>query len=161
MHQQLYLLGRDIESRHGNILVQYGAKKTCAPDGCAVSLYTFHLPGGYRLALRGFGVFIGSDRLGGLFMQRYRVEPQWMPSARFQPVAWIPKDLPRTRKVRRSEYVAASQLVNKVCRFFSSYEQWVREEYGVRYRIGCLVTFRRMGNDNIHWHTPNAWGDLC
>lgn len=63
---------------------EYGAKKTCAPVGSAVSLYSFRLAGGYRLALRGFGVFIGLNRIGGLFMHRYQVEPRWMPTVTVQ-----------------------------------------------------------------------------
>ena len=89
LHQQLYVIGRDIESKHGNLLMAYGAKKTCAPDGCAVSLYSFRLAGGYRLALRGFGVFIALNRIGGLFMHRYHVKPRWMPTARFEPIAYV------------------------------------------------------------------------
>lgn len=161
LHQQLYVIGRDIESRHGNLLMAYGAKKTCAPDGCAVSLYSFRLAGGYRLALRGFGVFIGLKRIGGLFMHRYHVEPRWMPTARFEPIAWLPKQMPRMRKVRMWQYGEAMELVNQVFAFFWNYENWVRDRYGKHYRIGQLAAFQRLDNNVVHWDTLKAWEVMC
>jgi hypothetical protein len=161
MHQQLYAVGRDIESKHGNLLLRYGSRKTCSPNGCAVSLYSFRLAGGYRLLLRGFGVFIGSDRIGGLFLHRYEMEPRWMPSSRFEPIAWLPQDMPRTRKVRRTETDSALDLVNQLTRFFCGYEVWIRENFGKRHRATQLVAFRRMGNENVQWDTVKAWESLC
>ncbi len=161
LHQQLYVLGRDIESKHGNLLVHYGAKKTCAPNGCAVSLYTFRLAGGSQLALRGFGVFIGSGRLGGLFMHRYQVEPRWMPRAVFEPIVWLPKQMPPTRRVRKAESKVAMELVHHVFSFFWCYENWIREQFGKHYRIGQLVAFQRIENNAVHWDTLRAWENLC
>lgn len=161
MHQQLYLIGRDIESRHGNLLIHYGCKNTCAPDGCAVSLYSMRLPGGYRIALRGFGVFVGHVRLGGLFLQRYELKPRWMPSSRFVPIAWLPTQMPRTRMVRKAEQPSAIKLTTTAFRFFCRYEKWIRDTYGNRYRAAQLVGFRRLGNDPVHWNTVSAWDPLC
>jgi len=160
-HQQLYVLGRDIESKHGNLLMQYGARKTCAPASCAVSLYSFRLAGGYRLALRGFGVFIGSNRIGGLFMHRYKIEPRWMPNARFEPIAWLPNQMPRTRKVRTWESEAAMELVSQVFNFVQNYESWIRDQFGKHYRIGQLAAFQRLENNMVHWDTLQAWDTLC
>jgi len=129
----------------------YGARKTCAPDGCAVSLYSFRLAGGYRLALRGVGVFIGLNRTGGLFMHRYHVEPRWTPTARFEPIASLPKQMPRTRKVRMWQYGDAMELVNQVFAFFWNYETWVRDRCGNHYRIGQLAAFLRLDNNVVHW----------
>lgn len=161
MHQQLYLIGRDIESRHGNLLIQYGFKKTCAPDGRAVSLYSMRFIGGYHLALRGFGVFVGKARLGGLFLRRYELEPRWMPSARFVPIVWLPQEMPRTRMVRKDEQYSAIQLATQVFQFFHTYERWIRDTYGKRYRAAQLVSFRRLGNHSVHWNTISAWDSLC
>jgi hypothetical protein len=161
LHQQLYVLGRDIECKHGNLLVHYGAKKKCSPDGCAVSLYSFRLHGGYRLALRGFGVFVGLNRIGGLFLYRYQIEPRWMPSATFEPIAWLPNQMPRTHKVRDSESGAALELVNEVFHFFRDYESWIRDQFGKHYRIGQLTAFQRLGNNTVHWDTLKAWETLC
>ena len=161
LHQQLYVIGRDIESKHGNLLMAYGAKKTCDPDGCAVGLYSFRLAGGYRLAFRGFGVFIGLNRIGGLFMYRYHIEPRWMPTARFEPIAWLPKQMPSTRKVRSSQYGDAIELVTQVFAFFWNYESWVRDRYGKHYRIGQLAAFQRFENNVVHWDTLKAWEVLC
>lgn len=135
----------------------YGAKKTCAPDGCAVSLYSFRLAGGYRLALRGVGVFIGLNRTGGLFMHRYHVEPRWTPTARFEPIAWLPKQMPRTGKVRMWQYGDAMELVNQVFAFFWNYETWVRDRCGNHYRIGQLAAFQRLDNNVVHWDSNTVW----
>ncbi len=160
MHQQLYVIGRDIESKHGNLLMQFGAKKTCAPEGCAVSLYSFTLPGKYRLALRGFGVFIGADHLGGIFIRRYEVEPRWMPSSRFEPIVWLPQQMPRLRKVRVSEIEPARKLTDQVMQFFICYELWIRERFGKRLRVGQLVSFKRLGNQRVYWDMAEAWEDV-
>jgi hypothetical protein len=161
LHQQLYVLGRDIESRHGNLLLKYGAQKRASDTPGVSSLYTFRLGRWSRVALRGFGVFIGDDRLGGIFLHRYSFEPRWMPSSKFEPVAWLPNDMPRTRRCDRgSELQTACLLLQRLLVFFRDYESWIRDQYGCRYRIGQLVGFRRLDNDIIFWNASQVWDQL-
>jgi hypothetical protein len=161
MHQQLYVIGRDIESRHGNLLIQYGATRTPSPVPHIPSLYTFPIGNQMRIAFRGFGVFIGSDAIGGIFVHRYDFRPRWMPTCRFEPIAWLPKDMPPVRRptggVQKDH---ARVLLLRLIEWFEEYEGWIQGLVGRRYRAGQLVRFRLLGNPVWQWNMVKGWMSL-
>ena len=161
LHQQLYVIGRDIVSKHGNLLAEYGCIKDPSPISGIPSTYTKKLSRSSRLALRGFGVFLGDDAIGGIFVHRYTFESRWMPSSRFEPVPWLPHDMPRTRRSRcREEKECATQLLRRMVAWFIDYESWVVARFGVRFRIGQLSHFPSKNEQTIFWNMPSAWSEV-
>jgi len=161
MHQQLYVLGRDIESSHGNLLMMYGAKRVASPLPGIPSLYIFRFRRRTSIAFRGFGVFVGDERTGGIFVHRYLFEPRWMPSCRFEPIAWLPKELTRTRRPRGvDDWKLAYNLIFQLIDWFVEYEQWVRETFGRRLRTGQLVRFRLLKNAILNWDMVVGWSSI-
>lgn len=158
LHQQLYVLGRDIVSRHGNLLIEFGCRKTPTPIPHIPSTYAKPWNSRSRIAFRGFGVFVGDDSVGGIFVHRYTFEPRWMPSSRFEPIPWLPKDVPRTRRSRtRSEREAARRLMGSMIDWFIAYETWIVARLGFRFRVGQLVHFPSKDEQSIHYDMGAAW----
>jgi hypothetical protein len=161
LHQQLYVIGRDIASKHGNLLLDYGCHRNPSPIPGIPSLYTSSWNRRSRLSLRGFGVFVGNDSIGGIFVQRYTFEPRWMPSSHFVPIAWLPGEMPRTRRSRRSwEQRQANSMLLSMIQWFIEYEAWVAEQFGCHYRIGQLAHFPTEKYESIHWNLHEDWNAL-
>ncbi len=161
LHQQLYVIGRDIVSKHGNLLCEYGCIKSPSPVHGIPSTYTTKLSRCSRLALRGFGVFIGDDTLGGIFVHRYTFEPRWMPSSYLEPIPWVPNDMPRTRRSRsRREKECASSLLKLMVAWFIDYENWIVARRGIRFRIGQLAHFPVKVEQKIFWNMAMAWQEV-
>ena len=162
MHQQLYLMGRDIDSRHGNLLQLFGAKRTESPYEGVPSLYQFTLSRKSRICFRGFGVFVGDDRVGGIFVDRYMATPAWTANAKFQPIAWIPKDLKRLRQPRNpTDLRRANRLYQELVTWFIDYENWIRTKFTRRYRASQLSHFRRIGNEVVYWDSVAIWQNVA
>lgn len=161
LHQQLYVIGRDIASKHGNLLLDFGCTRHPSPIPGIPSTYTKSIQRGIRFAMRGFGVFVGDDSLGGIFVHRYTFEPRWMPSSHFLPIPWLPKDMPRTRRSRcRTEQDCAGELLRRIIAWFIEYEFWILARFGTQFRIGQLVHFPAESNQLVYWNMRYAWQGL-
>ena len=162
MHQQFHVMGRDVESKHGNLLLAYGGVRLKPRFARTSSLYTFHLSEERRIAFRGFGVFIGDDALGGIFVHRREFEVRWMRSSVLVPVPWFPSEsppyrLPRTRK----EKEAASELLAGIVGWFCNYEEWIQTRYGRHFRIGQLVHFKKRVPTIWKWNMFEGWKEIA
>jgi hypothetical protein len=161
LHQQLYVIGRDIVSRHGNLLMNYGCFRMQSPISGIPSTYSMNLGCSSRLALRGFGVFVGDDAIGGIFVHRYTFIPRWMPSSKFAPMAWLPGEMPRTRVSRyRGEKSQANGLLKRMIAWFIEYERWIDELLGVHFRIGQLSHFPGQDKQPIYWNLSKSWSEV-
>ncbi len=161
LHQQLYVIGRDIASKHGNLLLQFGCHRQPSPIPGIPSTYMICLGRKSRLALRGFGVFVGDDSIGGVFVHRYTFEPRWMPSSKFSPIAWLPGEMPRTRCSRcRAERAHATQMLKRMIEWFIEYESWIEGQLGVHFRIGQLTHFPGEGNQSVYWNLSKSWNEV-
>jgi RNA polymerase-binding transcription factor DksA len=95
LNQQLWCWGQDALFAGGNLLVRHGFQRTARPtDQLGSSIYRLELGGNRRIVLRGFGVFIGDDRRGGMFLKRFEFSPWITPSADLRTLAWQVDDLP-------------------------------------------------------------------
>jgi len=158
MHQQFHVMGRDVESRHGNLLLSYGGVRQKSPYKHTASLYTFHLSKRRRIAFRGFGVFLGDDAVGGIFVNRREFEVRWMRSPLLLPVPWFPSQSPPYREPRTGrEKQAASELLAGMVDWFYEYEEWIQLNHGRHFRIGQLVHFKKRGNDICNWEMQEGW----
>ena len=158
MHQQLFAIGRDIHSKHGNLLIAHGCDREESPYQAIPSLYTFKLSRKRRIALRGFGIFFGDDCLGGIFVHRYQFEVRCMPRAILLPVPWLPSEVPATHTPRSAaEKSAAAELLVGMVQWFCDYESWIQTRFGRRLRAGQLVRFRMTGNKICEWNMLQGW----
>ena len=72
-----------------------GVTRTEKPAGTNfASLYRLDLSPQSRVILRGFGVFFGDNRWGGVFLRRFSFNPQLTPSSDFSRPAWSTEELP-------------------------------------------------------------------
>ena len=96
LNQQIWCWGRDIEFAEQNLLVQYGFQRIEKPAGSrAASIYRLKLSPTKRVVLRGFGIFWGDDRLGGVFLCRFGFAPRLTLDADLVRPAWSTDDLPQ------------------------------------------------------------------
>ena len=161
LQQQLYIMGRDIESKHGNLLLLYGCSREQSPMHSVPSFYSFQLSKKRRIAFRNFGVFIGDDGLGGLFLQRRNFESRLLRSSNFENVPWLPRHLQPTRAPRTpADRIATARLMRFLIEWFRDYEEWIQCNYGRRFRAGQLVQFRMRNNEVWKWDMRDGWQTL-
>ena len=161
MHQQFHVMGRDVESRHGNLLLAFGGIRLKSPYQQTASLYTFNLSRTRRIVFRGFGVFIGDDRLGGLFIHRKKFEVRTTRSGVLHPIPWFPSQSPPPRSPKTVfEKNSASELLTEMVGWFCRYEEWIQTKYGRRFRAGQLVHFRSKGNLVWKWDMLEGWNTI-
>jgi hypothetical protein len=144
--RQIWCWGKDIEYAGGNLLLKFGFKRTAAPRcSGAASIYRLNFGTEARLILRGFGVFVGDDRYGGIFVGRDRFVPKMTPAADLIKPAWQMDDLPKLTLPRESSSLASStSLLASLTKFISDYEAWIRRRVGIAYRWTTLDEWRSL-----------------
>jgi hypothetical protein len=165
--QQLWCFGRDIiASERGNLLLEFGFDRFPHPHSTSIaSIYQLHLSEGRSLTLRGFGVFWGDDRWGGLFVQRRSFRPQLTPHAQLTHPIWMSDDLPRLSRVTEQELNQASRLLATLCHWLADYERWVRRVAGEQYRCATIAQWthnlRKGAKTMPADEMPDAWERLA
>lgn len=164
LSQQIWCWGQDISRPAGNWLRQLGFKRTRPPknhEDCA-SMHRLELPPNRRIILRGFGIFWGDDRRGGIFLQRYGFSPKFTDQSRLVTDPWSCEALPPLRTPERELEVTNSRLMLlSLIDWIVEYEMRVRQELGNKYRAGTL----RRWNDDERFFLPetsmmSAWQQL-
>lgn len=139
LDQQLWCFGQDIEHPAGNLLLKYGFEKQSAPGHLkSVSLYRYENGSNCQLLLRGFGLFYGDERWGGLFLRRCEFNPLYWSSAFLLKTPWKVEDLPQFRQIGEAEEKASRELIREMLGLICNYEQWVVKHYGLDYREKSL-----------------------
>ncbi len=139
LSQQIWCWGQDIEHPSGNLLVQHGFQRYEKPQGSRLpSLYRLDISPTARIILRGFGVFYGDDRWGGLFLRRYRSSLQLTPAAELARPAWKSEDLPQLVEPELSELAWSQRLLLELIEWIRQYEVWIAETQGITYRREAL-----------------------
>lgn len=151
LNQQLWCWGQDVLFASGNLLVRHGFQRTARPaDQHGSSIYRLELGGGQRIVLRGFGVFIGDDRRGGMFLKRFEFSPWIAPSADLRALAWQVDDLPRmTRPACDQDLTVCRQLLSTLIDWTCDYERWVRQAAGAPYRRQVIATWKAMRKGQV------------
>ena len=143
LNQQLWCWGRDIEAAKGNLLVRYGFQRIEKPRGSsASSIYRLESSPTSRVILRGFGVFFGDDRWGGLFLPRFEFTPQLSPEPDLARPAWSPEDLPPLALPRADQLTHCQTLLLALIDWIHHYELWIAEHAGIQYRSRTLTTWK-------------------
>ncbi len=123
-------------------MVEYGFAKYSPPAGLRVpSRYELSMPGDFRLALWGFGLYIGDAGQDGLWLGRLKLTPRLMASPG---AIWEPGALPDvSASSTRGEWERVHVLLIPALLWIAEYERWVISTYGAAYRQECLDAWHR------------------
>ena len=137
LDQQLWLFGCDVRNQSGNILLAIGFERIRPPEGWkAATQYHRYLPDGSCLKLWGFGFWISSDSLMGVFVRRGDFSPRL---CRLTESIWRPEDLPPMSLPNSAQEISqAWRSLSCVFEWFADYEQFILQKYGLNYRRDCL-----------------------
>jgi hypothetical protein len=150
MNQQLWCWGRDVEFADGNLLMQIGCQRIEKPSGSqSASVYRFALSPTARIVLRGFGVFCGDDRWGGLFVPRFEFTPQLTPKPDLEEPPWSLEHLPPRVAPGKGQVRYCQQLLLLLIDWIRQYEVWIADEIGIAYRRETLQPWEAK-------HEPNT-----
>ncbi|QDV12632.1 hypothetical protein CA51_25180 [Rosistilla oblonga] len=153
LNQQLWCWGQDIKHPKGNLLLEFGFQRTSPPDeqkNCA-SMYRLELPCDQRIVLRGFGVFFGDDRHGGIFVERFGFSPQLTSQSTLDTDAWSCEDLPPMKPPgNEKQAIACRLLMLSLIEWIVDYERYVRQRRGPAYRPASL----RQWNNGKRFYLP-------
>lgn len=143
LNQQLWCWGRDIEGAKGNLLVRHGFQRIAKPRGSSdASVYRLEVSPTSRVILRGFGVFFGDDRWGGLFLRRFEFTPQLTVESDLTRPAWSSEDLPPLTFPRADQLTDYQNLLLALIDWIRRYEIWIAEHFGIKYRRRTLTTWK-------------------
>jgi len=156
LSQQIWCWGQDIRRPEGNWLLRLGFERTTPPkkqESCA-SMYRLELPPERRIVLRGFGVFLGDDRRGGMFLERYGFSPKFTDQSRLIADLWSCEDLPPLRTPESELEVASCRLMLlSLIDWIVEYELRVRQELGNQYRAETLERW----NNGKRFYLPESY----
>ena len=161
LDRQCWNWGRDIVRPEGNLLLEAGFLRRRPPAGEAGSnCYTLALPDGDSLMLWGFGLIYGTPRQGGVYLNRYQFQPDWLPSETVHVPIWKPDRIP-TAQTPPSPRVPVDLTVAAIRRI-ADYEEWVLARCGLEYRRAVLRHWKRRSERRLSPQTvPQAWRALA
>lgn len=139
MHQQCWCWGRDILTRE-NLLLRFGFARHRPPACPGATRYALSLADGTRLALWGFGLWLGLPDGTQGFFSRYR-RGVWLLPATFD-VSSVHAADAVLRHLRRPapgrECAVALRLARTAAQWCESYERWVAAQEGLGHRRATL-----------------------
>lgn len=141
LSQQIWCWGQDVKRSEGNWLLEIGFQRTAPPEHrkeCS-SVYTLSLSEKTRVVLRGFGVYIGDDRRGGVFIERYGFTPKHSPKSRLECPPWSGDDLPTFELPTDKQRDATAMLLLELLDWIRQYEYDVVTDLGIDYRRETLT----------------------
>ena len=147
LNQQIWCWGRDIELSGRNLLLEHGFQRIEKPaNSRAASIYRLELSPVKRVILRGFGIFFGDDRCGGLFLRRFEFAPQITLDSDLARPAWSADDLPQLQSAfSDSDFARCQKLLLTLIDWIREYEVWIVENVGIAYRQYTLRDWKPEG----------------
>ncbi len=138
LNHQFWCFGRDVKCPAGNLLLECGFLRQPPPRSDWFSAYTRQWPD-RRLLLRGFGLFYGDDRLGGLLLKRSSGRVFLTLKPRLARVPWQVAQLPpHHQPTSEADQRRARALFLAVAQWMLDYEDFVTQRCGDDYRPGSL-----------------------
>ncbi len=143
LSQQIWCWGRDIERSEGNWLMECGFECIPAPedDEYAANHYELSLPKGQTIVLRGFGVFFGDPRHGGIFLPRYEFTPMFTPLSTLDRPLFSADDLPDLTRPNADQRSGCLSMLSDALAWIVEYERTVVDRLGLGYREQTLLTW--------------------
>ncbi|MEM6979278.1 MAG: hypothetical protein AAF539_06375 [Planctomycetota bacterium] len=144
MSQQVWCWGRDIECSDGNLLMRYGFERYRESNDLDHSTCYRWDQNEMHVCLWGFGMFFGSRKLGGLFLNRFEFCPVWAPVESVSLDIYWPDELPVFKRPKgEMQWLRAQKLWRQSLTWIAEYESWIREGVGVDYRRQCVQSWMR------------------
>ena len=109
--------------------------------------------------LWGFGLLYGTPQKGGVYLNRYRFQPVWLPSETIQGPIWKPDMIPNGQ-VPPSLCVPVDLTVAAIRRI-ADYEEWALDHCGLEYRRAVLRQWKRPCGQLPPQALPGAWRTLA
>jgi len=160
LHRQGWNWGRDIVRPEGNLLLEAGFLKRRPPEGeSGSSCYTLAMPGGDSLMLWGFGLLYAAPRKGGVYLNRYRFRPVWLPSEAIRGPIWKPGMMPAGQAP--PSFCIPVDLTVAAIRRIADYEEWALARCGLEYRRAVLRQWKRPSGQLPPQTLPQAWRTLA
>jgi hypothetical protein len=141
MSQQIWCWGQDVKRPEGNWLAEIGFVRNPPPEhrkDCS-SVYTLAIGPTRRIVLRGFGVYIGDDEVGGLFIERYGFAPKFSPMSNLACPPWSDKDLPAFDTPKRGQQCDCMILLLRLLDWIRDYEFDLTSRLGIDYRKNTIA----------------------
>ncbi len=140
LNQQIWCWGQDILRPEGNWLTKIGFERVEPPADRSEfsSMYTLALPQERSIVLRGFGIFYGDQKRGGIFLPRFDFRPRYSLRPQLQCPPWSIDDVPRMKRPSKSQRRLCATLTLDLIEWIRAYEVTVAEELGTKYRQGTL-----------------------
>ena len=142
-NQQIWCWGRDIERSEGNWLIECGFECIPAPkdDEYAANHYQLSLSKGQTIVLRGFGVFFGDSRHGGIYLPRYEFTPMFTPLSTLDRPLFSAVDLPPLARPSGDQHSGCVSMLSDALAWIVEYERTVVDRLGLEYREQTLLTW--------------------
>ena len=97
-----------------------------------------------ELVLWGFGIFLGDDETGGLFIGRFGFAPRILKVSRLDLPITESEQLPPNRPpVNTVESDAAARMTRRIVDWIIDYELWVEKQCGHNWRRQCLADWEK------------------
>ncbi len=141
LSQQVWCWGQDVKRPDGNWLTETGFLRKKPPENrkdCS-SVYTLEISTTTRIVLRGFGVFIGDDSTGGLFVERYGFTPKFSTKTKLDCPPWSDKDMPLFERPLPDQRYGCMLLLLRLLDWIRQYETDVATKLGIDYRRQTLI----------------------
>lgn len=163
LDQQIWCWGRDILLPNSNFLLEVGFQRIAPPLGlesCS-SVYTLRICEDRSVVLRGFGVFFGDRKRGGVFLPRYEFWPRYTPQSKLVSPPWRKDDLPSLKPPSQAMRTTCAELTLDLLDWIRSYEVLVAEKLGAEYRRDTLLKWDNGKRNSIPAvQMPSAWRAL-
>lgn len=150
LNQQIWCWGQDIEYFDCNLLVQYGFRRIeNLEKSNSASLYRLDIAQTARIILRGFGVFYGDCRWGGLFLRRFEFTPKLTPQPDLEQPPWSVGDLPLLVSPSVDQLSHCHLLLLTLMDWIREYEVWIANRVGIEYRQKTLIDWKPEGEEVV------------
>ncbi|QQS40186.1 MAG: hypothetical protein IPM63_12560 [Acidobacteriota bacterium] len=164
LHHQCWFFGRDIWHPSGNLLIRFGFTRFGAPKGQdGGNSYRLVLDECSEIVIWGFGIFLGDESNGGVFIKRLGFNPKVLDTARLELPISKSEQLPKRRQpVSAMEQRRARALTLRITQWIACYEKWVDNTCGTGWRRRCLSDWESatMAQDDIALGWARLQGEL-
>jgi len=142
--QQCWYWGCDVRRPEGNLLLEHGFARARPPAGAEGStLYSLVPNPGAQLVFWSFGVFYGCAEGGGLFLNRFRCDPQLCALPALPATIWRIEQLPALHRPGLDDRARLSALLDGLIAWTIRYEQRILATQSAAYRQACLAQWSR------------------
>ena len=145
LNHQCRFFGRDIFHSSGNLLIGYGFERFGYPENQkGRNCYPINLDERSELVVWGFGMFLGNDEFGGIFIKRFDFSPKILRQSRLElPIPQSEKLPPSRRPLTAKEKETALKMTLRIVDWIAEYELWIAENCGENWRRKCLADWNK------------------